>query len=199
MGYFCHNIAQDFSHVVQHRPVSTLQISATTLDMDNISHQILQHSILPWSESIARATAELMQRMEWRKVAVLSSQSTNFIDTSFLKIADEYGIKVELEIETSQTGYRSPKQYIRELLKSGIKIVVAFVSPSEAIEILCTTCCNGFKWPDYAWQGFIQRESFWGGSSRKWVWLYTLFYTTVPSFGGEASPPPPPPPPPPPG
>ena len=45
-------------------------------------------------------------------------------------------------------------------------------------------------------QGFIQRESFWGGSSRKWVWLYILFYTTVPNFGGEASPPPPPPPPP---
>ena len=44
-------------------------------------------------------------------------------------------------------------------------------------------------------QGFIQSESFWGGSSRKWVWLYILFYTTVPSFGGgggEASPPHPP-------
>ena len=48
----------------------------------------------------------------------------------------------------------------------------------------------------YLSQGFIQRESFWGGSSRKWVWLYILFYTTVPNFGGEASPPPPPPPPP---
>ena len=45
-------------------------------------------------------------------------------------------------------------------------------------------------------QGFIQRESFWvggGGSSRKLVWLYILFYTTVPNFGGEASPHPPPP------
>ena len=47
-------------------------------------------------------------------------------------------------------------------------------------------------------QGFIQRESFCGGggggggggSSRKWVWLYILFYTTVPNLGGggEASP-----------
>ena len=26
------------------------------------------------------------------------------------------------------------------------------------------------------------------------MWLYILFYTTVPNFGGEASPPPPPPP-----
>ena len=46
-------------------------------------------------------------------------------------------------------------------------------------------------------QGFIQRKSFWGGSSRKWVWLYILFYTTVTNLGGggggggggEASPP----------
>ena len=36
-----------------------------------------------------------------------------------------------------------------------------------------------------------------GGSSRKWVWLYILFYTTVPNFGGSFPPSPPPPPPPP--
>ena len=35
-----------------------------------------------------------------------------------------------------------------------------------------------------------------GGSSRKWVWLYILFYTTVPSLGGGGSFSPPPPPPP---
>ena len=71
---------------------------------------------------------------------------------SFLKIVDEYGIKVELEIETSpQTSYRSPKQFLQELLRYGIKIVVAFVSPSEAVESLCIAHSNGFKWPDYAW------------------------------------------------
>ena len=93
-----------------------------------------------------------MQRLEWRKVAVLSSQSTNFKNAknSFLKIANKHSIKVELEIETSpQT--RSPKQFLQELLRCGIKIVVAFVLPSEAIEILCIEYPNGFKWPDYAW------------------------------------------------
>ena len=31
------------------------------------------------------------------------------------------------------------------------------------------------------------------GSSRKWVWIYILFYTTVPNSGGGGSFPPPPP------
>ena len=69
VGYFCHNTAQYFSHLVQHRQVSTLQISASSLDIrDKISLPHQQHSILPLSESIARATAQLMQRLEWRKV-----------------------------------------------------------------------------------------------------------------------------------
>ena len=127
--------------------MSTLQISASSLDIkDKISPPYQQHSILPLSESIARATAQLMQRLEWRKVAVLSSQSTNFKNAknSFLKIATEYGIKVELEIETPpQT--RSPKQFLQELLRYGIKIVVAFVSPPEAIKILCIAYPNGIQ------------------------------------------------------
>ena len=32
-----------------------------------------------------------------------------------------------------------------------------------------------------------------GGNSRKWVWLYILFYTTIPNFWGEVPRPPPPP------
>ena len=68
---------------------------------------------------------------------------------SFLKLVDDYGIKVELEIETTQTSYRSPKQYLQELLRFGINIIVAFVSHSEAIEILCTAYRDGFKCLDF--------------------------------------------------
>ena len=153
VGYFCHNLARYFSHLVQHRQVSTLQISATSLDKESLPHQGSQYQILPQSESIARATAQLMQRLKWSNVAVLSSQSMNFKDTThaFLKAAGEYGIKVALKIEVSQKNYTSPKQYLQELLRFGIKIVVAFVSPLDAVEILCSAYSNGFHWPDYGW------------------------------------------------
>ena len=153
MGYFCHNLARYFSHLVQHKQVSTLQISATLLDEESLPHQGLKYHILPQSESNARATAQPMQRLKWTTVAVLSSQSMNFKDTTyaFLEVAGEYGVKVALKIEVSQISYTSPKQYLQELLRSGIKIVVAFMSPSEAAKILCSAYSNGFHWPDYAW------------------------------------------------
>ena len=153
VGYFCHNLAWYFSHLVQHRQVSTLQISATFLDEESLPHQGLKYHILPQSESNARATAQLLQRLKWSKIAVLSSQNMNFKDTThaFLEVAGEYGVKIALKTEVSLISYTSPKQYLQELLRFGLKIVVAFVSPSEAVEILCSVYSNGFNWPDYAW------------------------------------------------
>ena len=51
----------------------------------------------------------------------------NFKDAknAFLKIADEYGIKIKLSIETYPIVYRSPKQYSKEPLRIGVRIVVA--------------------------------------------------------------------------
>ena len=153
VGYLCDNVAQQFSRLIEHKPIDTLQISATRLDKDTFPH--LQHSIVPLSESIARAAAQLLQRLNWSKVAVMSNQNLNFKDTkdAFLKVANKYGIKVTLSLtlESSQSSFGSSKQYLQELLKFGIKIIVAFVSPTEAVEILCSAYPSGFRWPNYAW------------------------------------------------
>ena len=150
VGYFCHNIAQHLSQLA-HYWSTLVQISATSLEnspSDN-SAPHLQHSILPLRESIASATVQLMQNLGWNKIAVISNQHPNFLDLkrAFLMSAQEHGIQIVTQLET----FHSSKEYLQELQRFGVKIVVAFVPQSEAMDILCTAYLNGFKWPDYAW------------------------------------------------
>ena len=90
-------------------------------------------------------------------LSVVSSQKfSNYVDQrqSFLELAEEFSIDVSLTMEISDISYRSesvPKDFLRELQNFGVKIIIAFLSPSEAVDILCSAYLNGFTWPNYAW------------------------------------------------
>ena len=60
--------------------------------------------------------------------------------TKQLLIGKLYGIQIETHIET----FLSPKEYLQELQRFGIKITVVFVTQSEAVDILCTAYLNGW-------------------------------------------------------
>ena len=152
VGYFCHNIARHFSQLIQHNKIGAVQISATSLDRDSVPY--LRHSILPLSEILARSTVQLILRLEWSKVAVLSNQNLNFLDAkhAFLKIAKQQGIKVVSKLETNHNYLdTSPEEYLAEIQNVGAKIIIAFLPLSEAVDVLCTTYLHGFSWPHYAW------------------------------------------------
>ena len=152
VGYFCDNLARHLSQLVQHDQVGVVQISATSLlDKDYIP--LVQHSILPSTEFNIRAVVLLMQRLGWNRVGIISNQNLNYANSKheFLKVANRHGIKVALNVETSPISYRSSKHFLQELLNFGIKITVAFVSPSEAVDIVCSAYLNGLKWPDFVW------------------------------------------------
>ena len=150
VGYFCHNIAQRLSQLAHSEALNTLQILATSStgnrNVYSTSHDHPQHSILPLRESTATVMVQLMQMLEWNKIAVISNHDLNFVVSkhAFLKVAQKHGIQIVTQLET----YHSPLQ---ELQTFGVKIIVAFVSQSEAVDILCNAYHNGFKWPDYAW------------------------------------------------
>ena len=147
VGYFCHNVAQRLSRLVHHDGVANvIQISAN----DN-SAPHLQHSVLPLRESMASATVQLLLSLGWKKIAVISSQHPNFVDSkrAFLRSAEECSIQIAFFQETFK--FHSPIDHLQELQMFGIKIIVAFVPQSEAVDILCTAYLNGFKWPNYAW------------------------------------------------
>ena len=152
VGYFCHNIAQHFSEMIKHNKTNVVQISATSLDKDSVPH--IQYGILPISESTAMALVQLILRLGWSKVAVLSSQNTNFLDAkhAFLKEAKQQGIKIISQFEISHIPHSYyTKEFLDELQHTGAKIVVNFLPLYEAVDIFCTAYRHGFRWPQYAW------------------------------------------------
>ena len=89
-----------------------------------------------------------MQSLGWNRTAVISSRHPSFVDSTcaFLK---EQGIQITTHLET----FLSPTEYLQELQRFGIKIIVAlnFVPQSGAVDILLAAYLMDSKWPDYAW------------------------------------------------
>ena len=151
VGYFCHNIAKHFSELLHRSETEVVQISAISLDKARVPH--IRHALLPISESTARALVQLVLRLGWSKVAVISGQNINFLDVkhAFLKQAKEQGIKVISQLEISQSPHSSHKDYLKEIRNTGAKIIVGFLPQYEVVDALCTAYHHGFRWPHYAW------------------------------------------------
>lgn len=153
VGFFCQSIAQHFSQLLQHKQMGIVHISAMSLQMegrDNFPN--VQHSIISLVESVSRAALQLMHSLKWKNISVLSNQKLHYITAkyTFIKIAKEQGIniKVAFNIKTIKEKF---EVILHELQRNGIKIIVAFVTLTEAREILFHAHHNGFKWPDYCW------------------------------------------------
>ena len=151
VGYFCHNIAQHFSEILLHSETDILQISATSLNWNRVPH--IRHGILPVSESTAKALVQLILRLGWSKVAVMSSQNRNFLDAKrvFLKEARQQGVEVISQFEISNNPHSSHNDYLEELQNTGAKIVLGFLPSFKLMNVLCTAYHHGFRWPHYAW------------------------------------------------
>ena len=155
VGYFCHDLGHYFSQLLIHKEISAIQILAMSppdsellAEFQTVSY--LQHSILPSSESMARAVVQVLQRLEWKRIAVVSNHKFNYIlqKHEFLKVAKSYAIEVALDLYIFSS---SSQNTIQELQRVGIKIVVLFLSPTEAVDILCSAYLNSLNWPHHAW------------------------------------------------
>ena len=145
VSHFCHSSVQYVSRLLMHDALKVIQISATPTQYGNT-----QHSILPSAELTVKAGVETMKMLDWNKVALVSNQSPNskIAKQTFQKVAEEHGINVSLKLEIQTHDYGN---ILQELLNFGTKIIVSFVSPHEAIEILCSAYLHEFRLPNYAW------------------------------------------------
>ena len=151
VGYLCYNNAQLLSRVAHYLAANAIQISATSVKdtRNNDSPSYLQHGILPLVETTVSTTIQLLQYLHWSKIGIISNQHSNFLESkrAFVRSAKEHDIQIVTHLDT----FNSPKEYLQGLKMYGVKITVAFVSQSEAVDILCAAYLSGFKWPDYAW------------------------------------------------
>ena len=150
VGYFCHNLQQRFSYLIQHDSIGILQLSAIEAHKEYCS-SCPQHSILPSVEFRARAVLKLIQRLKWSKIAIISNKDLITAKIVFRNHAKKEGVDVALELVSPLITFEQTTQFLHKLLISATNIIVAFVSPSEAVRIMCIAQRDKFKWPDYAW------------------------------------------------
>ena len=161
VGYFCQNLDQHFLHLLKHKEISAMQIAAHTqhvsTDEYSRSGSLLQYSILPSSQSTARAAVQLLQKLEWKRIAVISSKNYAIQRTEFLQEAKAHGIEVALNLQTST---RTSTIALKQLQTADINIIVSLLSPSEFVNIICCAYLEGIKWPHYAWIFLADIENF---------------------------------------
>ena len=150
VGYFCQNLQQCFSYLIQHDSIGAFQLSAIAAREEYCS-SCPQHSILPSAEFSARAVVKLMQRLEWSRIAIISNKDLLNAKQVFRDHAKKEGIDVALELVAPLVTSERTTQFLHELLVFATNIIVAFVSPSEAVRIMCSAQRDNFKWPNYAW------------------------------------------------
>ena len=153
VGYFCQNLDQHFVHLLKHKEISAIQITAHTqhvsIDEYSRSGSHLQYSILPSLQSTARAAVRLMQTLEWKRIAVISSKNYFIQRIKILQEAKAHGIEVALVLQTStETSISVLKQLFQT---ASVNIIVSLLPPSEFVNILCCAYLEGIKWPHYAW------------------------------------------------
>ena len=157
VGYFCDNMAYYFSQIVGHGRYGAVQISATsplvprTRDSLKVSHF---YQILPSASLLAEAAVMLIRALNWSRIGIINQglyHDKHFtrIKEEFLSYARQYNITTVFHIEHNV--FNTPREILKELRNSTAKIVVVFLPPFEAMELICEAYQAGLRWPDYAW------------------------------------------------
>ena len=153
IGYFCQNVAQRFSQLLTHEELRMVQISAIPPPKDILQPVQDQYSILPTPEANSKAVIALLQRLTWTHIAVISNSDLNYktAKENFVELAQQYRINVSLQVEVPRVTKQTAEYFLQELLNFGVKIIVTFVPPSEAMELICSAYISNFSWPNYSW------------------------------------------------
>ena len=104
---------------------------------------------------------QLIKALGWRKIGIIGSglyHDTHYsrIKEVFTSVAQEHTITIVTHEDSNPV--KSVNKILKNLKNSSAKILVAFVPPSEAVEIICEAHLQGFKWPYYVWV-FVEASS----------------------------------------
>lgn len=155
VGYFCDNLIRYFSQVAAHDKLGVIQISAMpTLTTESKDHKLIRfHHILPSPIVMAKAAVRFIQKLAITTIGVVSAgvyHDTHYSKMTeiFLSMVKPSNITVEfLTKEPSNTSMHT----LAKLRVSTAKLIVAFLPPSEAVDVICDAYLQGFKWPYYVW------------------------------------------------
>ena len=151
VGYFCNNIARTFSPLIGREKNYAIQISASTdyLPSQKMNQPYIHHLFPPLSVS-AQALASLLKKAGWNRIGVLKTGT--YHDTYYSKIAEAFTKLIGSEnITYYEDQIETEEKNLMKLLRTGTKVVIGFLVPSDASEMICTAYHEGFTWPKYVW------------------------------------------------
>lgn len=101
--------------------------------------------------TIARAILELMQQLDWSRIAILADVS----DAYFLSTAEELYREADSNAYFTflQPGHKSSdiEDALDDIEHMDVRIVVVSLSPLTALRVLCRAHERRLAWPNYAW------------------------------------------------
>ena len=157
VGYFCDNVAQFFSQLANHKSFGVIQISASLPILRHSSHMKYLpniYHILP-SPSVCSATAaQFIHKLGWSSIGVISKgwyhdKQFSRMKGEFLRSIRVYNIAIVFQME--ENVIYSSRHIIDKLKQSIAKVIVVFLPPSEAADIICESYQQGLIWPKYVW------------------------------------------------
>ena len=151
VGYFCNNIANTFSSLVGARKSYAIQISASTDYPPTRSQETGLYYVLPPLTAYAKALVSLLNQLGWSRIAVLKTSA--YHDTYYSTLAEAFGqlFGSERIIYKNQVDDRTIKFNLTELWRSGSKVVIGFLVPSDASKVICSAYREELTWPNYVW------------------------------------------------
>ena len=111
------------------------------------------YNILPSPFVLVKTVAKLIRKLRLSKVGIVNKGVYHDVHYSrmteaFLRTAQEHDITIEFQMEGDLA--KSPLS-LGKLRESSAKLIVVFLPPSEAVEIICNSHLQGFTWPHYGW------------------------------------------------
>ena len=150
VGYFCNNVARTFSPLVGQDRIYTIQISTSTDHLPSQKSDYI-HYYFPPLQVHARALVSLLKRLGWKRVGVL--KTGNYHDTYYSRLVETFSQLIGSEniVYKDQLEAKEKFNDLTGLWRSGTKIVIGFLVPSDASEIICSAYHEGLTWPNYVW------------------------------------------------
>lgn len=158
IGLVCPSALLSLSRIASLPAVDILHITSSTTSPSIVANFRKEsigrlYQIAPSSTAYNKAVIALMRKNTWRQISVVRHTDSisiehDHIGSDFrMRIEQEAGLNISLYSESGSGLVR----FVQAVKLSGIRIIYASVTVSEARELLCIAYLDGVSWPNYVW------------------------------------------------
>ena len=149
LGLFCTPLTQLISPLAGREEIGLLQISASPSPLlrENLQDYPLLHFALPSAVAYYNTMLRMMEAFDWSRVYIIAGTP----ETYYFHTAESFYQAIASEDNfTARFSYNNPMT-LRDLRRSGFRIVFASVDAQQAATLICQAHKEGLTSPLFAW------------------------------------------------